>query len=54
MTKIKFSEIAICTIFWYNGSRLKKNKKHTAIELDKNGKHLSWTYVGTNDICEVE
>jgi len=30
MNKVKFSEIAKGSIFWFNGHRMKKNKETTA------------------------
>ena len=54
MNKVKFSEIAKGSIFWFKGYRMKKNKETTAFVIDKNGKHLEWTHMGINDICELE
>lgn len=54
MNKVKFSEIATGVIFKFNGYRMKKNKSGTAIFINKNGKHLGWTWMGLNDLCELE
>ena len=54
MNKVKFSEIAKGSIFWFNGYRMKKNKETTAFFIDETGKHLEWTHMGINDICDLE
>ena len=51
--KVKFSELKHGDIFLFNGYRMKKNKETTAFFIDENGKHLEWTHMGFNDMCEV-
>ena len=51
--KVKFSELKRGDIFFFNGYWMKKNKDGTAIFIDESGKHLAWTHMGYDDMCEV-